>query len=255
MKRIQVEVAGTPAVVYEVQGTGTGTVLFLHGVGSTGKVWFSQMRQLAEFGRMIAVNLPGFTGGELPSTIHTLSDLAPWVCEVLDQLKVKSALWVGNSLGGRVAVEAALLAPERVQGLGLLCSAGVRLPDVVVTPPSSMSAEEFNALVFYRPERFSGVQTESGRQATAQARALYDRLASVTEQMDFKDRLQEIRVPVSVIWGRHDGVVPLAIGEEFAARIRGSRFVVLEEAAHAPHLEQSAAVNLELARLAQHIFS
>jgi len=254
MKRIQVDVAGTPAVAYEVQGAGSGTVVFLHGVGSTGKVWFSQMRQLAEYGRMIAINLPGFTGGELPASIHTISDLAPWVLAVLDKLGVRSALWVGNSLGGRVAVEAALLEPARVLGLALLCSAGVRLPDVVVTPPSSMSAEEFNALVFYRPERFSGIQTESGRQATAQARALYDRLAAVTEEMDFRERLAEIQVPVTVIWGRHDGVVPLPIGEEFARRIGGSRLVVLEEAAHAPHLEQPADVNLELARLAQHIF-
>lgn len=254
MKRIQVEVAGAPAVVYEIQGEGTGTVLFLHGVGSTGKVWFAQMRALQSFGRMIAVNLPGFTGGELPDTIHTLTDLAPWVCRVLDELEVESALWVGNSLGGRIAAEAALEAPERVQGLALLCSAGVRLPEVIVTQPNEVSAEEFNSRVFYRAERFASIQSEAGRQATTAARELYAQLVASTEVMDLKDRLAEISVPTSVIWGRHDGVVPLAIGEEFANGIPGARLLVLEESAHAPHLEQPMEVNRELQRLAAHIF-
>jgi pimeloyl-ACP methyl ester carboxylesterase len=229
--------------------------VFVHGVGSTGKVWFAQMRHLKTFGRVIAVNLPGFTGGALPQMIRTLSDLAPWVCQVLDQIGVDQALWVGNSLGGRIAVEAALGTPYRVLGLGLICSAGVRLPGVTVTAPSSVSEEEFNARVFYHPESFTSMQSDAGRQATAEARALYERLASVTEAMDFKEQLHLIDVPTRVIWGRHDGVVPLEIGQAFAEHIPRARLVVLEESAHAPHLEQAEEVNEELESLARELFA
>ncbi|MGZ4121956.1 MAG: alpha/beta fold hydrolase, partial [Tumebacillaceae bacterium] len=73
MKRLQVEVSGVPVTVYEMAGEGTANVLFLHGVGGTGKMWSLQMRNLKAYGRMLAVDLPGFAGEALPASITSLS--------------------------------------------------------------------------------------------------------------------------------------------------------------------------------------
>jgi len=250
MKRFTIRADSTDVTVYEQAGDGELTVLFLHGVGSTAKVWSQSMRHLRDFGRIVAIDLPGFAGGSaLPPTIGDLSDLAPFVCRVLDALGIESAVWVGNSLGGRIAVEACLNAPERVRGLGLICSAGVRLPGVEIATPYSMGEEAFNRRVFYEPERFFSLQSPASRQATLDSRRRYEELMERTEVMDFSGRLHEIRVPTTLIWGRHDGVIPLAIGEAFARGIAGAQLHVLEEAAHAPHLEQPERVNHLLAAL------
>jgi pimeloyl-ACP methyl ester carboxylesterase len=253
VKRMEVEVAGVPVTLYEVEGEGTATVLFLHGVGGTGKMWSLQMRNLRSFGCMLAVDLPGFAGAELPPSMCSLSDYAPLFVGLLDSLDIDRAVWVGNSLGGRIALEAALQAPERVSGLGLVCAAGIRLPDVQVVPPNSMAAAEFDKLVFYQPERYVSMQSEASRQATIESRALYERLVQNTELMDFQDRLGEIHVPTRVIWGRHDGVVPLPIGEAFARGISNAHLTVIEQAAHVPHVEQPQAVNRELALLLEEV--
>lgn len=256
MKRTERQVAGVPVKLYEVDKSGTEQsdlpVLFLHGAGSTGKVWWQQMRGLSGYGRMIALDLPGFAGaGE--ERFASLSDFAPFICRLLDELEIPAAVWVGNSLGGRIAVEAALERPERVLGLGLVCSAGVRLEGVHVASPHSLSKEEFDARLFYRPERFTALQTEESRQATMKARAYYDRLMQHTPQMSFQDRLGEIQVPAAVIWGRHDGVIPLAVGEAFACGIPRAKLTVLEASAHIPQVEQPQDVTASLRQLLQEV--
>jgi 2-hydroxy-6-oxonona-2,4-dienedioate hydrolase len=258
MKRYEIDVAweaGTsvPVTVYEQEGAGPLGVLFLHGVGGTGKAWTHQLRHLHSHGRLLAIDLPGFAGGQLPESVRTLSDLSPFVCRVLDTLGVDQVVWVGNSLGGRIALETALRAPERVQGLGLVCAAGVRAADVTVAQPGQVPPDEFDRLVFFQPERFTAKQSEASRQATSAARALYDRLASRTADMDFTERLGEIAVPAAVIWGRHDGVIPLPLGEKMAAGIPGAVLTVLERAAHAPQLEQPQGVNAALDELLQKV--
>lgn len=250
MKRFTIQADSTDVTVYEQTGDGELTVLFLHGVGSTGKVWSQSMRHLQAVGRVVAIDLPGFAGASLlPPTVDTLSDLAPYVCRVLDALGIEAAVWVGNSLGGRIAVEACLNSPERVLGLGLICTAGVRLPGVEIATPYSLGEEEFNRRVFYEPERFFSLQSATSRQATLDSRRRYEQLMERTEVMDFSDRLHEIQVPTTLIWGRHDGVIPVAIGEAFARGIAGAQLHVLEQAAHAPHLEQPEQVNHLLAAL------
>lgn len=239
MKRFSVEVDGQAVRIYEQPGADGQTVVFLHGVGSTGKVWAYQMRGLKACGRMLAVEVPGLSGvGELPETIGELSDLAPFVLRVLDALGVRDAVWVGNSLGGRIALEAALCVPQRVRGLVLAGSAGVRLPDVEVPKLADLPQEEMDRRLFCQPELFHALQTEQSREATSQARALYDRLAAVTRTMDLCERLSEVQAPTLVIWGRHDGVIPLPIGERVASGIAGAELLVLDRSAHVPQIEQ-----------------
>ncbi|HEU4965719.1 MAG TPA: alpha/beta hydrolase [Bacilli bacterium] len=263
MKKIHVQVAGVPVQLYEINSPSAGTtndrterrqlpVLFLHGAGSTGRVWTMQMRELSGYGRMLALDLPGFAGAGREA-FESLSDFPPFVCRVLDALGIEAAVWVGNSLGGRISLEAALDLPERVLGLGLVCSAGVRLPDVQVASPHEVTREEFERRLFYRPERFTTAQTEQSRRATLQARAYYDELVHRTAVLNFQPRLGEVRVPTSVIWGRHDGVIPLAIGEAFAEGIPNASWHVLEASAHAPQVEEPHAVSDRLRRLLDEI--
>jgi pimeloyl-ACP methyl ester carboxylesterase len=239
MKRYQVWVDGRDVRIYEQKGSGQLTVVFLHGVGSTSKVWAYQMRGLSRFGRMLAVEVPGLSGvSELPETVRDLSDLAPFVGRVLDEVKAKEAVWVGNSLGGRIALEAALLFPERVRGLVLAGSAGVRLPGVEVPRLQSLPPKELDRRLFFQPELFEAFQTEASRAASAKARQLYDRLAAASRTMNLHSRLGDISAKTLVIWGEHDGLIPLSVGKAVAAGIPNARLIVMERSAHVPQIEQ-----------------
>ncbi|MFD2170863.1 alpha/beta fold hydrolase [Tumebacillus lipolyticus] len=239
MKRYSVEVDGREVMVYEQRGQGSRTALFLPGVGGSAKVWAYQLRGLSRWGRMISIEVPGLCGeGELPETVGDLHQLAPFACRVLDALGVADAIWIGNSLGGRIALEAALQTPERVCGLVLICTSGVQLSEVQLPAWPVLTDAEKDVRMFYQPGRFVGLRTDQARAADRTARRLYERLLAATEEQNLLFRLQEISVAALVVWGKHDGVIPREIGEAIAERIPQARLVVLERSAHVPQIEQ-----------------
>jgi pimeloyl-ACP methyl ester carboxylesterase len=247
MKRKHLEIGDKFATVYEVAGSGDGAAVFLHGVGGNGRMWAGTMRALRSYGRMISIDLPGFADDCEP--LEDLSAYAPFVGEVLAALGIEAAVWGGNSFGGRIALEAALELPERVCGLALINTVGVDVAGVPTVFPNSIPKEDFDRLAFYRPERFTMLQTEESRQHNERLIDLYETLAERTAVMDFAQRLGEIRVPTNVIWGRHDGVLPLPIGEWIAGQIPGAELTVVERAAHVPHLERPEDVGAAVQRL------
>lgn len=100
------------------------TVVMIHGLGASKVSLLPAIAGIAEAHRVVAVDLPGF--GKSTAPIGARYD-APWFAEavvgLLDALELDEAALVGNSLGGRVALEVGLTAPERVRALGLLCPA------------------------------------------------------------------------------------------------------------------------------------
>lgn len=248
---MKVKVLGQQLSLYVVEGEGPLTGLFLHAVGGNSRMWAYQMRHLKSFGRMISVDIPAFSGDKMPTGITSLSQYVDLMTGLLDELGVDKAVWIGNSLGGRISIEAAVKRPERVVGLGLLCTAGVWLGEVREKIPTEISKDEFDKAVFYQPEKYGMVVTEAGKRQNLEARRRYEILAEQTEDMNFRDRLHEIQVPTHIIWGRHDGVVKVEIGEYIAAHVSGAKLLVLEAAAHIPQVEQPQAVNADLEELFQ----
>jgi pimeloyl-ACP methyl ester carboxylesterase len=99
-------------------------VLMIHGLGASKVSLLPAIAGLARTRRVIAMDLPGFGKSTAPAWgRYDARWMADAALATLDALEVDRAAIVGNSLGGRVAVEAALRVPERVAGLGLLCPA------------------------------------------------------------------------------------------------------------------------------------
>jgi pimeloyl-ACP methyl ester carboxylesterase len=99
-------------------------VLMIHGLGASKVSLLPAIAGLARTRRVIALDLPGFGKSTAPAWgRYDARWMAESAAAALDLLEVDRAAVVGNSLGGRVAVELALTDPERVTGLGLLCPA------------------------------------------------------------------------------------------------------------------------------------
>jgi pimeloyl-ACP methyl ester carboxylesterase len=110
--------------VHETGPLGAARVLMVHGLGASKVSLLPAIAGLARDHRVVAVDLPGF--GKSTAPLGAPYD-APWFAAsllgLLDALEIDRTAIVGNSLGGRVALEMAFAAPDRVRALGLLCPA------------------------------------------------------------------------------------------------------------------------------------
>lgn len=114
--------AADPELWAEITGTGSAVVL-LHSAVCDGRMWDPQWHHLQSDHAVVRLDLRGFgRTGHRPGPFRHAHD----VISVMDRLRIASAVLVGSSLGGRVALETAVIAPDRVDGLFL---AAPPLPD------------------------------------------------------------------------------------------------------------------------------
>lgn len=209
------------------------TVVCIHGLGGTKASFLTTVAALAIPYRVVALDLPGF--GDSAKPLRAPYD-APWfaavVREALDALGIRSAHFVGNSMGGRVAIEIALSDPKRVRSLGLLCPSLAWLRRRQATPLVRALRPELGLLqpaprplaeLFVRrmipgaagddwvaagvDEFLRSYCSARGRAAFyAAARNIY--LEPAHGDSGFWRRLGELRTPALFVWGKRDTLVP-----------------------------------------------
>lgn len=226
-------------------------ILILHGWGMHAGVCADLAEALAGEATTRLIELPGH--GQRAFS-PALGDLWSWAREALDAAPER-AVWLGWSLGGLVALAAALQAPRRVEALILLASTPrfVRGPDW--TPaPTAETLEQFRTELGTDPTgtltRFLALQVQGGETPLETLRALRQRLTdgptpdpaalslglSLLRDEDLRGRLPDIRCPSLWIFGSRDTLVPTAVAERVELMMPGARTIRIEGAAHAPHL-------------------
>jgi pimeloyl-ACP methyl ester carboxylesterase len=107
---------GVP-IVYSVAGTGDPALVFIHGGLADRTFWDGQLGVFAGRHRVVALDLPGHGESGLDRKKWGIPEFGTDVKAVIEAEKLNSVIIFGNSLGGPVAIEAALLLPERVLGV------------------------------------------------------------------------------------------------------------------------------------------
>lgn len=234
--------------------TGSGPPLvFLHGWALHGGVWDSIVPLLAPRFRCIVVDLPGH--GASPAVAGGLAEWAA-ACRAAAP---PDAIWLGWSLGGMVALAAALQAPADVGGLMLVATTPrfVTAPDwphavapELLTQFAAELEDDWRATV----EKFLVLQTLGGATGTSVLRTLRHEVVAraasdptglatglrILENADLRARLDEIHVPAHVLTGRRDKLTPPEAGRALAAALDGE-FTLMPGAAHAPFLSDPRA--------------
>lgn len=113
----QVPSADGTLIHYVVRGSGSPTLVFVHGWSCDAGYWLAQMDAFAPAHRIVAVDLAGHGDSGARSGEYTMEAFGQDVAAVLARLDITDAVLIGHSMGGAVIVEAALTAPERVRGL------------------------------------------------------------------------------------------------------------------------------------------
>jgi pimeloyl-ACP methyl ester carboxylesterase len=243
-------------------GTGPQTVLCLHGLGGTKASFLPTAAALADGYRVVAMDLPGFGESDKPiGAPYNARWFAATVFDTLDALDVERAALIGNSMGGRIAIEAGLTDRDRVSGLVLLSPALAWLRDRRWAPLVRLLRPELGLLqVAPRPvvegalrrllpvdgdgwaaagvdEFLRAYLTPRGRAAFyASARNIY--LDEPHGDDGFWTRLTELAPDSLFIWGRRDKLVPVGFRKHVERALPQARHIELD-CGHVPQLERS----------------
>jgi len=269
---LRIHCADVPGARVSVMTMGEGPdVVMIHGLGGAKSSFFDTAAAMARAGyRVHVLDLPGFGSSSKP---HLAPYTARWfariVADTMDALGIEHAHLVGNSMGGRVALEVGLERPERVVSLTLLCPAVafvkrglhpvVRLlrPEFGVLPhrfSRAMVASHFWSM-FHDPdvvdpsvadvvvEEFQRIYGTAGARLAflAAARNIY--LDKPFGRGGFYPRLASLEPPALFVWGSHDTLIPPGFGRHVRRWLPRAGQVVLDACGHVPQVEQPDVVN------------
>ena len=236
-------------------------LLLVHGIGSQWQVWEPVLPLLEREREVIAIDLPGF--GESDKPITAAYD-APYfsraVGRVLDALELERAHLIGNSMGGRVAIEVGLLEPERVGKIALLSPAlawlrdrqwrwllQVPLPKLGLIQPAPRAITEaiVRRLVPGGDDGWSaaGVDEFVRSYLTPRGRhAFYEAARNIYLDEPHGDeglwtRLERLGPETLFVWGRHDQLVPISFMRYVEETLPSARHLELS-CGHVPQLER-----------------
>ena len=189
---------------------------------------------------------PGFGGTPRPAALDSPRKLGELYRNLLGQLGLTGVTMVGSSVGGWIAVEAALAAPDRIARLILLDAVGLDSASHPVADYFSMTLDQVFDVSFAHPDRYRidpATLTDEQRAVAAGNRAALEVYGGRSmADPGLAARLAGITVPTLVVWGEADQMVTPAYGQEFAAAIPGATFRVLPGAGHLPQIEAPEAV-------------
>ncbi|MCP5195871.1 MAG: pimeloyl-ACP methyl ester esterase BioH [Gammaproteobacteria bacterium] len=242
-------VASTSSLYTHTAGAGPDVVL-IHGWGMHSGAWEEVAESLMDHYRITILDLPGHGySRESPGTRPTLSH---WASAVM-AMTPAPATWVGWSLGGLVAQQAVLIAPERVRQLVLVSSTPcfVQRPDWphgIALAVLRRFAEELRQDHRAVLKRFIALEVHGSEHASAQLKqlkamlfqhgepdvsALKDGLA-ILETSDLRADLPKMVCPTLLLMGQRDQLVPVATGETMLKQLPDARLRVFARAGHAP---------------------
>jgi pimeloyl-ACP methyl ester carboxylesterase len=223
------------------RGEGRAFLLLHGGAGPQSVLAFADL--LAEEGhaRVLVPTHPGFSGTPRPESLDTVRGLAAVYVALLDELDLRDVSVIGNSIGGWIAAEMALLGSERISSMIIVDGVGIEVPDQPIADFFNLTFPQIAQLSYHDPERFlidpealpPAARAEiAGNRATL---AVYAGEPMVDASL--RGRLAEVSLPTLVLWGDSDGIANPDYGRAFAAAIPAARFQVLPDTGHLPQLE------------------
>lgn len=223
------------------QDSGKGpSVLLLHGWGADHKNLLSLSSVLSGY-RVIAPDLPGFGGSQVPPKAWSVSDYAAFIRELLDKIGVnKVDTVIGHSFGGRIALELLGTGMVSADRLVLLASHGLLEQKTTKSSVLNLFAKASKALpVSWRERAGSRFRSNDYRATSGVMRQVFQRVIS---QDGSKSAIQ-IKVPTLLIYGQQDSTTPPTMGQQFNQLIKDSRLEIIEQAGHYVHIDQPEQVS------------
>lgn len=226
---------------YYVAGPEAGpAVVLVHGLGGRSDDWVNLAPYLTRAGyRVYLPDLPGFGQSEQPSNFsYSVPDQASFVNAFLDALGLKQVDLGGWSMGGWIVQIAATQRPEGVRKLMLFDSAGLYIKldwdTALFTPTTAEQVEKLDALLMPHPPHVPGfVARDILRESNRRAWVIHRAMDSMLTGRDTTEKiLPQLKMPVLIVWGKVDQIIPLSAGLTMHALIPQSQFEVVPGCGH-----------------------
>ncbi|MEA2499692.1 MAG: hypothetical protein QOH26_2097 [Actinomycetota bacterium] len=238
-------------------------LVLLHGLGASKASWLPVVPQLANHYRILAVDLPGFGASSKPRGRYDARWFAEQMFGFLDSAGYESAMIAGNSMGGRIAQEMAMLHPDRIDAIACLCPATAfsrrpglwlarllrpELGSALAIMPRGQLKSTIRAL-FARPGRIDDSWYEAAlddflatwkspraRMAFfAAARHIY--MEEPNGEKGFWSRLSLMGTPAFYVYGRHDSLITHHFGNKVSRFVPSAQVEIWDDCGHVPQLE------------------
>ena len=254
-------------VGYAEAGAGSDgpVVVLVHGIGSRASQWHDVMARLGDGCHVVAPDLLGHGLSAKPRGDYSLGAHATGLRDLLAYLGHDAVTLVGHSLGGGIAMQFAHQFPERVQRLALVSAGGLGKEVSPFLRAATLPAAEYVLPLLtssWVRRAGSGAHDLLARAGVALPPGLVEALAGFGsladpatreafvhtarsvidvggQRVDARDRLYLTRdLPLLVVWGARDTIIPATHGQAFAAAVPECRFELFETSGHFPHLSE-----------------
>jgi pimeloyl-ACP methyl ester carboxylesterase len=250
-------------VHYKIYGEGEKTFILLHGFGASLFSWREIVQPLSAYGTAIAYDRPAFGLTERPmewegENPYSQASQIELLIHLMNTLRIEKAILVGNSAGGTIAMLTALQHPERVEALILVdpaVYAGGGAPawihPLLNTPQMNhlgplfarqiqTRGPEIVQMAWHDPSKITN-EIMDGYTKPLQAenwdKALWYLTVSSRES-NLQNQLQNFNMPVLIITGDDDRIVPTEQSIRLASEIPNAQLVVIPQSGHVPHEEK-----------------
>jgi pyruvate dehydrogenase E2 component (dihydrolipoyllysine-residue acetyltransferase) len=248
----EIEVMGRRLRYLELGEGGGVPVVLVHGFGGDLNTWMFIQPALAEGRRALAFDLPGHGGSAKEVGTGDPQALTEVVEAAVDALAIEQMHLVGHSMGGALATLLALRRPQRIASLTLIAPAGfgpeinAAFIDGFVRVARRREAIDVLNLLVYGPALISRAMVEDVLRykrldgvSAALTTIAHAWFADGRQQLDLSSRVAALLMPVQLIWGREDRIIPAGHAERLSSRWPVH---ILEQAGHLPHMEKAGEV-------------
>lgn len=230
-------------------------VLMSHSLATSLDLWSPQLAVLEPRFRVLRYDTRGHGASDAPQGAYTLAQLADDAVAVMDAFDIEAVHWVGISMGGMIGQAVALNHAERLRSLVLCDTAAAVPPEAQALWQQRIDkarGEGMTALADETLQRWftppylakdpRGVRSIRGMILSTPVSGFIG-CSEAIRQLDFLERLDDIRLPTLIIVGEQDPGTPVAISEAIHNRIKDSRLEIIPSAAHLCNVEQAEVFN------------
>jgi len=219
------------------------TLLYLHGAGGAGIV-DPFLQDLANDYQVLIPEHPGFGGSDEPAWLDNMHDMAYFYLDLMEKLEVRGAHLVGASLGGWLAMEIAIRDASRIRAMTLMGPSGIHVQGLKKGDLFMWSPEERLRNLFFDQaiaERLLAMKP------TPEMQDALLKNAYTTARLGWEPRLYDphlykwlhrLKMPVQIIWGENDRILPAGYAPELAKMIAAARLSIVAQCGHLPQAEK-----------------
>jgi pimeloyl-ACP methyl ester carboxylesterase len=274
LKKIEIE--KQIQIAYTETGTGSKTLLFIHGLANFKGVWKSNIHELSKTHRCIAIDLPGNGHSSSGDYKYSMFFYAECVKQFIDKLNLSNVVLVGHSMGGQIALVLTLRYPHLIEKLVLVAASGLEyfsdLDQMMINQSMQMSQlfysneqslESAIHTSFYNFDKLSinSLIKDAKEFIPIHSSGKWQKMVKDSISAMLNEQVQQflptIKVPTLIIFGDNDAMIPnkllhasetvQTIAKKANALIENSEVVIIKNAGHFVQIEKSKEVNAAIA--------